>query len=299
MRTGGLALIVAVLATPAPLVAQNPAPDATSVLAAMREALGGEKRLTAVKTFVATGRTRQVRGDNLVPIEFEIACELPDKYVRKDEIPAQESGPTSVGFSGDNLIQVPPQAAPPVQGRPGGAPAPTPEQLDAARRARVIGVKQDFARLVLGMFAASFSGYPLTFSYVGQAEAPQGMADVLEAKGAVNLTMRFFVYRDTHLPVMVTWQGAAPGAGRGSGRAPGGPPGSGPGPGPPPAAGAGPAAGMPPENRIYFADYREIDGVKWPFRLRRAIGADTIEETAFDRFRINAKIDPKKFEVSR
>ena len=66
-----------------------------------RRYLGGEKKLSAVKSFVATGRTQQVRGDNLVPIEFEISCELPDKYVRKDEIPAQESGPTSTGFNGD------------------------------------------------------------------------------------------------------------------------------------------------------------------------------------------------------
>jgi hypothetical protein len=63
--------------------AQAPARDAAAVLAEAREALGGEKRLSAVKNFVATGRTRQVRGDNLVPIEFEIAVELPDKYVRK------------------------------------------------------------------------------------------------------------------------------------------------------------------------------------------------------------------------
>ena len=51
-----------------------------------------------LQTLVATGRTRQVRGDNLVPIEFEIYVELPDKYVRKDEVPAQESGPTTIGL---------------------------------------------------------------------------------------------------------------------------------------------------------------------------------------------------------
>jgi hypothetical protein len=74
--------------------AQAARKDAATVLAQAREALGGEKRLTAIKSVVATGRTQQVRGDNLVPIEFEIAFELPDRYVRKDEIPAQESGPT-------------------------------------------------------------------------------------------------------------------------------------------------------------------------------------------------------------
>jgi hypothetical protein len=148
--------------------AQTATPDPAAILGASREALGGDKRLSSVRTFVATGRTQQVRGDNLVPIEFEIAVELPDRYVRKDEIPAQESGPTAVGFAGETLIQVPPQAAP--AGRPGGPPPPTPEQLEVARRARVVGVKQDFSRLALGMF----SGYPLTFTYVGQAEAPQG-----------------------------------------------------------------------------------------------------------------------------
>jgi hypothetical protein len=272
------------VATAATVVAQNATPDPSTILGAAREALGGEKRLTAVKTFIATGRTQQVRGDNLVPIEFEIAVELPDKYVRKDEIPAQESGPTSVGFVADTLIQLPPLAAP--AGRPGGPPPPSPEQQEAARRARVVGVKQDFARLALGMFAGSFAGYPLTFTYVGQAEAPQGTADVLEAKAAPNLTMRFFIAQTTHLPIMVSWQGAPPGGGRGAA----------PGRGPAPPGGATAPAGPPPENRIYFADYRDVDGMKWPFRLRRALGADTVEETIFDRFRVNARIDPRKFQ---
>jgi len=81
--------------------------DATQVLTAAREALGGEKKLSAVRSFTATGRTRQIRGNNLVPIEFEINCELPDRFVRTDEFPAQDADPTTQGFSGDDLIQVP------------------------------------------------------------------------------------------------------------------------------------------------------------------------------------------------
>jgi hypothetical protein len=46
---------------------------------------------------------RQIRGNNLVPIEFEINCELPDKFVRKDEIPAQDTDPTTRGFNGDTF----------------------------------------------------------------------------------------------------------------------------------------------------------------------------------------------------
>ena len=67
----------------------------------------------------------------------------------------------------------------------------------------------------------------------------------------------------------------------------------------PPAPGGARGGTTPPENRLYFADYRDVDGLKLPFRLRRAVGADTTEETTFDRFRINPKIDPRRFEVRR
>src|SRR5205085_2093937 len=132
-------------------------------------AMGGESKLTAIKTFVATGRTRQVRGDNLVPIEFEIQAELPDKYSRRDEITVQDTGPTTTGFNGDRLVQIPAPSS--AAARPGGPPPPTPEQAAAAARGRVIAAKQDFARLMLGLFAASTPAFPVTFAYVGQAEA--------------------------------------------------------------------------------------------------------------------------------
>ena len=268
--------------------AQQAAPPdrAAKVLVDARAALGGEQKLSAIKSFMTTGRTRRVQGENLVPIEFEMAVELPDKYMRKDEIPAQESEPTTNGFNGDALVQSPPLTPP--EPRP-GMPAPSPGQFEQMQRQRVLTTKQDFARLMLGMFATSFSGYPLAFKYVGQAEAPQGRAHVLEATGAGNFTTRFFVHAETHLPVMVSWQAAARPGGRGRGR------------GEPSAPAAAPSQSptASAENRLYFADYRDVDGVKLPFRLRRAVGTETVEETTFDRFRLNTKIDPRKFEVRR
>jgi hypothetical protein len=268
----------------AALAGAQPAPPGAvaAVIAAAREALGGENKLAAVKTVVATGRTRQVRGDNLVPIEFEIDIELPDKYVRKDEIPAQESGPTISGFRGEELLQFPAPSPPPA--RAGGPPPPTAEQLAAAGRVRLNTVKQDFARLMLGMFTGSSPALPLTFSYVGKAEAPQGKADVLDVKGPAGpgaLAARLFVNADTHLPIMLTWTAPV---------RPPPPPGS-------PAASAGQPA--PPESRLYFGDYREVSGLQLPFRLRRALGPDTVEETTFDGYKINVKIDAKKFEASK
>jgi hypothetical protein len=277
--------------------------DAAAVMAAARTALGGDTKIAAVKTFIANGRTRQVRGENLVPIEFEIQAELPDKYARRDEFPAQDAGPTTSGFNGEALILIPRPVPPPP--RPGALP-PSPAQQEAALRGRLNTARQDFARLMLGMFASSFDSFPLTFTYLAQAEAPQGKADVIEVKGPGNFAGRFFINSQTHLPIMLTWQapqGPPPG-GRGpvAGGPPPPPPPGGAGAPAPGAAGPGAAAGAPPppamvEQRMFFADYRNVDGLQLPFRIRRAAGADTTEETTFDRFRINAKIDPRKFET--
>ena len=299
--------------------AQGTGRDATAVLAAAREALGGDQKLAAVKAFVVTGRTRQVRGNNLVPIEFEIACELPGKYVRRDEVPAQESDPTVAGFNGDILIQFPRPADPPITtaaAPPKPAPLPTPPD---PRKARVATLKQDFVRLTLGMFAASFDSYPVTFTLAGQAEAPQGRADVVDVKGQGTFALRFFINSETHLPIMVSWTNPATNVVLTD---PGQPPPVNLAPGaivvqaPPRPAATAPkeeqdkyvkdvqdlrkktlAGAKPVESRLYFADYRDIgNGLKFPFRLRRAVASETIEETNFDAFKINPRIDPRKFE---
>jgi hypothetical protein len=316
MRIWGCIVAVTWLAANGFVELQTQPTDAARVLAATREALGGDKRLSSVQTFVTTGRTRQVRGESLVPIEFEIMCELPDKFIRIDDIPAQESGPTTVGFNGGDLIQFPQPAGPTPRGPAGPGPAGagvTAAQIETARGARLVAVKQDFARLMLGMFAASFTPYPLTFTYAGTAEAPQGKADVLDVKGPANFSARMFVHRETHLPLLVSWVQQGP---AGPGRI-GGPRPTPPGQTPPsaqpvgqPAQGAqvpaaatpatpAAAAAQPIESRMYYGEYRDVNGMQWPFRIRRAAGPDTVEETTFDRFKVNAKIDPAKFAVKK
>ena len=363
--------------------AAAPSPEsvekAAKVLADVRKALGGDK-LESLKTLVASGRTRRIRGNNLVPIEFEISIELPDKYVRVDEFPAEDADPTSAGFNGDALIQIPPPPAMPLGGArggsampdgrgapgapagpPSGPPAAAPATPPAAappagaappamppgaagpggppagamppggmtgmapggrgpamdpRRARLATVKQDYARMALGLFGAS-NAYPLTFAYAAIAEAPQGKADVLDAKGEGTFALRYFINSETRLPIMVTWTTpptnvivTVPGQPPPASVAPGAVVVAGP---PAPAKDApkeemdkyskdvlalrAKAQATPVEQRLYFADYREVDGLKLPFRLRRAIGTETTEETTFDRFRVNAKVDPRKFEA--
>lgn len=241
--------------SPAPQPPGSAVGHAARVLSATRTALGVDKAGT-VKTLVATGRTERLRADNLVPIEFELDVEFPDRYVRRDEVPAQANGPTSTGFVADGLIQ---------------RPSPQVPQPDAQLKAHLIATKQDFARLALGLWADSIPSIPLTFSYAAEAAAPQGTADVLRVSGPDSFSALLFISTDTHLPLMLSWEA-------------------------PPAAGPrGGTAATAPESRLYYADYREVDGMRLPFRIRRAVGQDTTEETTFDRFRLNTGIDPKKF----
>ena len=339
-----LTLLAWVAAAAQAPVAPSTSGEAAAVLNTAREALGGEKRISSIKTIVASGATRQLQGDNLVPILFEINIELPDKYVRTDEIPARESGPSSRGFNGDALIQSgdagpgprrggPPASPPappgasggkPAEGARGGLPTVAPGGAAGAKvgppPSPTTPLKQDFVRLTLGMFATSFSSYPLSFGHAGQAEAPEGKADIIDVKGGANFSARFFIDSKTHLPLMLSWTtppnlvpvvaGQKPPANL--------PPGSVTFETPmPPPDSATPeqkkqfeeealaarkkamASTRPTENRIYYADYRDVDGLKLPFRIRRAIGATTVEETVFDRYRINARIDPRKFEVRK
>jgi hypothetical protein len=313
--------------------------DATAVLASARQALGGEAKLAAVKTIAASGETRRLRADGTTGTNaFELSIELPDKFMKRSVIAAM--GPTSIyrqtGFNGDALIDemdTPPALASGgdfvfVLRRPGdgSGTAPTPEQIAAEKRRALSGFRQEFSGLALGMFASSLSVYPVQMKYAGQAEAPDGKADVVELAGADGFAARLFVDATSHLPLMLSWQDKEPlevmvidnGPGRGG---PVGPRGPGrPGPGENVqifrGGGSGPlgpdvdpamaerikeaeARRRVVEYRLVYSDHKPVDGIRWPMRIARVVDGQTKEEMIFDRIRMNVRIDPKKFQPSK
>ena len=288
------------------LLADAQGGDAGRILTAARQALGGDAKIAAVKSLTATGHNN--RG------EVEMAIELPDKFLKK-EVFAQLmdiSLARTSGFNGAGLIDEmdTPPAMPGLFIRSGGPGATAdPAQRDAARARMTIAAKREFARLALGFFAASFSGYPLQVTAAGQADSPAGKADVLDVKSDDGFAARLFVSAQTHLPVMVTWMDKEPvivtmGGPAGPGRATtvtG------------PAGGGGTFTQMTPdargpiaaedrktvEFRLLYSDYKDVDGVKFPFTLSRAVDGQLQESLTLEKVRINPKIDPKKFEISK
>ena len=326
-------IVIFGLATQALVIGQGQ--DASKVLALVREALGGDKRLAAVKTVAVNGRSARVSGESTAPAtDVEIAMELPDKYMKKEVVAT--IGTSTIartsGFNGDGLIEA--MDTPPSMGGgmmvmrfggPGsgtpGAP-PTPEQTEAMRKNALQAAHEEFARLTLGMFATSFPAFPIEFSYAGQAESPDGKADVIGVKAGDNFQARLFVDSTSHLPLMLSWMAKEPmtmqnvtGPGRGS---------SGGGTGANVVQfGGGAGQQMTPEQRdqmmkemqdrmkeaeakrrtveyrLYYSDYQDVSGVKLPFKLQRSIDGKPSEEMTLEKIKINQKIDPKKFEVTK
>jgi hypothetical protein len=272
--------------------------------------------------------------------EFEMALELPDKYLMRSVLAAM--GNMSVyrnsGFNGGRVIEEidrPPSLAGGgvmhirIAG-PGGATDP--EKMTADERAdadqkRLVQNRKEFAKLALGFFAASPAAYPLELADAGQAESPDGKADVIDVKGEGGFAARLFIDAQTHLPLMLSWMDKEPlvmTMGPGGTVTTGGAPG---------AAGGGNATftrversgGAPQtaeerekmlkdlearrqeleakartvEYRIYYADYKAVGGVQLPHRFQRSIDGKPTEEMIFDTIKVNPKIDAKKFQVSK
>jgi hypothetical protein len=293
---------------------------ATEVLAGARKAIGGKKLDGLTSLSVQAAAQRNV-GNFQMTSDLELLLGFPDKYVRLESSnSAMVSMSNTVGFNGDRPIKAPAPAGMPAgggmmirMGGPGMATVasgekPTPEQQAQLDKQLVRSARQEISRLMLGWFAATHPSVAAQYTYAGEAESPDGKAFMIDAKTADGFAARLFIDEATHLLLLLTYQAPQPrtvtvggpqGGRRGQGEAR------------PPNAGEQQrieadarhqleqAQAQPPamaEYTLYFDNWREEDGIKFPHALRRASAGTTIEEWTVNRVKVNPKIDPKKFD---
>ena len=312
---GILALSLAIAGRPARIDA-SAGDKAADVLAQARKAIGGGK-LDSLKTFSAEARTQRNVGTFQINADVELALAMPDKYMRSD---SSSGGPvnfsSTTGFSGDRPLARSGGAAHGggamvIQMGPGG-PAfgekPTPEQQAEIDRVALRAARQDLSRLMLGWFGTAHPSLSVTYAYAGEAESPDGKADVIDVKDADGFNARVFIDQQTHLPLMLTYQGPQRRIMTSGG--------------PMVAAGAQArtrqlsdderkkmnadvqkqteqARSQPltmVEYRLYFSEWTDVDGIKFPMRLQRATAGTTDEEWTVIKVKVNPKIDLKKFD---
>jgi hypothetical protein len=276
---------------------------AADVLAATRQALGGEAVLGGVTSFVVNGSLVRDLGAINVTSELEISCVLPDKFVqtthRRTDMGPLGSGDyiEYAGFNGDDPIQetFSDSPIPPPVMAASRAPT-TAADVAAERTTRTNGHKRRFVELTLPLFAASFPAFPLELTPVGRVPLDSGPADEVDARGPDGTTWRLFLDAGTHLPVKVTWMGrpivvmsassAVAVSSRGQVLS-----------APTPVVLPGdPTAGRADVQwTLTLGQYRSADGLTWPRVLTTTVDGSKHEEIRVSRFRINPKIDLKKF----
>jgi len=204
-------------------------------------------------------------------------------------------------------------------GGPGGFASgdgekPTPEQLAEMSKSMVRSSQFEASRLMLGWFAMAHPAANAQYTFAGEAESPDGKAYVIDVKNGDNFAARLFIDEQTHLPLMVTYKAPQPRMLSAGG-----------GPRQVAPAGGNPhtvtmTSSMSDEERkkaqaeiekqikelqrqppvltdytVFFEDWRDADGVKFPFKMRRAMGSETTEEWTVSKVKVNPRIDPKRF----
>ena len=224
MRTGTAAALTALVTIAAALGSQTATEarqedtKAAAAIADARKAIGG-KKLDALKSFGVEATAERNVGTFQMNADVEVLVEMPDKYMRAD---TPQGGMGSVGmtmgFNGDRPLKT---AAAPGIGPGGGmiirmgpgvpAPGPTekrtPEQQQQIDRTVVRSSRQELSRLMLGWFGAAHPSLNARYTYAGEAESPDGKASVIDVKNADGFAARLFIDTQTHLPLMVTYQG--------------------------------------------------------------------------------------------
>ena len=51
------------------------------------------------------------------------------------------------------------------------------------------------------------------------------------------------------------------------------------------------------EYRVYYGDFKNVDGLKLPHKFQQSIAGNASSEITIDKFKVNPKVDAKQFET--
>lgn len=266
------------------------AAKAQTILAQARAALGNEAKLKALQSLTITGTLHRVLGNRDLNGEVQLDILLPD-YTMKAETLAPMPGAEMTMTEVLNGAEVWTDQS---SGHGGGMIVirrgpDTPQGKELAKGA----VRADITRLWLGLLLNAPVSSGITYSFAGEAEAPDGKANVLDVKGANNFTARLFLDQKTHRALMLTYQARKPRTMMNTFS--GGPPSEEEMQKRLKEAEAEAAAQPLVEYQIRFSDYKEEGGIAFPHRITKGINDEINEEWELTKFKLNSGLKPEKF----
>jgi hypothetical protein len=306
---------------------------ASAVMSDVRKALGGEQKLAAVKglslradyrremsagplgvgggggaTFVmmtGPGGPPPQHDSAQATGKIEVDLDLPDKYLRSDVGSSGLAMTRTEGFeAGRPFLEV-------VANSPGMRVQADPPAADPTRAKNALKRSNtELARLMLGLVGGTQPGFAVTYAYGGQAESPDGKAHIVDITGPEDFKARLFVDVETHLPLMLSFTEAEPRMITRTMTTEGGPRQA--------SGGTGTRVELTPEQRaeidkqraeaeakpakmieyrLFFSDYRNVDGVSLPHKIARGTGSKTTEEWDVTSYKVNPTFKADRFKV--
>ena len=205
---------------------------ATAVVADMRNALGGEQKIAALKTLSLRADYRReagamagggAGGGQFIMMtgpggghggpdggpqmtgKIEIDLELPERYLRSDVGTGGFALTRTEGFEGSRPFME-------ITGNSPGmrimadSPAADPTRSKLALKRS----NAELARMMLGLVGSTQPNFPVTYVHAGIAESPDGKADMIDVSGPEDFKVRLYVDAESHLPLMLTYMEAEP-----------------------------------------------------------------------------------------
>lgn len=285
-----LLIVVASMAELFPNVsAQEAADKAQQILAQARAAIGGDK-LKSLESLSIEGEFRRTMGPMDMSGTLNIDMLMPDKVLRVETMNMMggmeitrvealngdkvwEDQQTSGGGGGMVMIRRGGRGADPKAG----------EDM----------IRGEALKTAFGFVLSSPSSLPMTFTYAGEAESPDGKADVLDAKVPVGPALRFFFDQKSHHLLMMTYKGKRPRII--THQATSGPPAEGDLEKRMKEAEAEAAKQPDVEYQTRFSDYKQVGGILIPHKISKGMESETNEEFTVTKVKVNPALKPEKF----
>src|SRR5829696_795352 len=185
---------------------------AQEILKQARQAIGGDEQLQKIQGLQVNGQYRRVFGDRQMGGDREISILLPNNYLVEDatnagglstamiNTRALNGGKAWSGNSGGGGGMVFRMSGP-------GGQQMSPEQMEAMQR-RIFSA--EFSRYLLAMILTPPPSLAVEYKYAGESDVEDVQADVIDVTAADNFSVRIFLDKKTHIPLLLSYRGPKP-----------------------------------------------------------------------------------------
>jgi len=205
-----LLLLLSLVLLSAPAALANDDARAQEILQQARQAIGGDEQLQKIQGLEIKGQYRRTFGDRQMGGDREISILLPNKYLVEDAMNAGGLSTAMIntralngdkawsGNSGGGMIF--------RMSGPGGQQI-SPEQMEAMQRRIYVA---EFSRYLLAMILTPPASLAVEYKYAGESDVEDVQADVIDVSGPENFSVRVFLDKKSHIPLLLSYRGPKP-----------------------------------------------------------------------------------------